>query len=87
MPSLSSWLCDAVYPDGSPVGAVQLQLRREGSVIRATLKIADQDGLKVSAIECSPQDALLALDLLLGGTDVPWENDAYPLGGKPSKKK
>jgi len=87
LPELSDWLCRSTYEDGSLIGAVQLQIRREGSVIRATLKIADQGGLKVSAIEASPMDALLALDLLLSGKDVPWEEDAYPLGNKSSKKK
>jgi hypothetical protein len=87
MPELTDWLTRASYEDGSPLGAVQLQLRREGSVIRATLKIADQGGLKVSAIEKSPGDALLALDLLLSGDDVPWETDGYPLQGPRGKKK
>lgn len=87
MPQLTEWLTKASYDDGSPMGAVQLQLRREGTVIRATLKIADQGGLKCSAIECSPSDALLALDILLSGTAVPWEVDSFPLGGKPAAKK
>lgn len=87
LPSVSSWLCDPAYPDGAPIGPVQLQLRREGSVIRATLKISDQGGLKLSAVETSPLDALLALDLLLSSEDAPWEADAYPLGAKPAPRK
>lgn len=88
LPAVSDWLCRGVYSDGMPIGAVQLQIRREGTVVRATLKIADQGGLKVSAIEASPLDAILALDILLSGPDVPWEIDSYPLGVKtPQRKK
>lgn len=88
VPAVADWMCKGVYSDGMPIGAVQLQLKREGTVIRATLKIADQGGLKVSAIEATPFDAILALDILLSGTDVPWEIDSYPLGVKsPVRKK
>jgi hypothetical protein len=66
---------------------VQLQLRREGTLIRATLKISDQGGLKASAIETTPQDALLALDLLLSGPEVPWEVDVYPLAAPKVRRK
>jgi hypothetical protein len=63
-------------------------MSREGSVIRAVLKIADQDGLKLSAIERDPASALLALDLLLGTSDAPWERDHYPLQApRPAKRK
>lgn len=87
-PQLSSWLVDSAYPDGQAIGRVQLQFTREGTVIRATLKIADQEGLKVSAVERDPASAMLALDLLLSGPDVPWERDHYPLQSpRPAKKK
>lgn len=85
--NVASWLCDAAYPDGELMGAVQLQLKREGTIIRATLKIADQNGLKVSAIGESPSDALLALDLVLESAQCPWEKDAFPLASKQGKKK
>jgi len=85
--NVASWLCDAAYPDGELMGQVQLQLKREGSIIRATLKIADQGGLKVSAIGESPSDALLALDLVLESAHCPWEKDAFPLAAKGAKKK
>jgi len=84
---LAGWLCDAAYPDGLPVGQVQLQLKREGSVIRSTLKIEDQGGLRCSAVGESPVEALACLDLLLGSSACPWERDAYPLGSKGAKKK
>jgi hypothetical protein len=87
MPELAAWLCSSAYDGGGPKGAVQLQLRREGTVIRATLKIADQGGLKLSAIEQSPDGALLALDLLLAAESPPWETDDYPLGGHKGVKK
>jgi len=85
--NLASWLCDAQYPDGEVMGQVQLQLRREGGIIRATLKIADQNGLKLSAIGESPSDALLALDLVLESPQAPWEKDPYPLATSRAKKK
>jgi len=87
MPHLAGWVTDAAYPDGEPMGAVQLQLKREGSIVRATLKIADQGGIKVSAVGETPPDALLSLDLLLGSPQCPWERDPYPLGSSAKKKK
>lgn len=85
--NVAGWLCDSAYPDGELMGQVQLQLKREGTIIRATLKIADQGGLKVSAIGESPADSLLALDLVLESAQCPWEKDQYPLGTKAPKKK
>lgn len=89
LPHLSGWLCDAAYPDKTAIGQVQLQLKRDGSVLRATLKVADQAGLRVQSVGETPWDALVSLDLLLGSPSCPWERDPFPLGGAPggSKKK
>jgi hypothetical protein len=87
MPHLATWICDSVYPDGQDIGPTQLQCKREGSIIRATLKIADQGGLKVSALGEDCCEALLALDLLLGSPACPWERDPYPLAPGKGKKK
>lgn len=87
-PQLCSWLCDPSYTDGTPMGAVSLMLKREGSVIRVTLKVADHGGIKCSAVESDPASALTALELLLGSPKAPWEIDPYPLnqGGKKKGK-
>lgn len=86
MPHLCEWLCNSVYPDGKDIGKVQLQVRREGSIIRAVLKIEDQGGLTVSAVEDDPLSAIAALDVLLGSPQCPWQRDDYALGQKRGKK-
>lgn len=83
-PLLCEWLCDGSYPDGTPLGAVQLQLRREGSVLRATLKLSDQGGLMLRAVGGDPVSAFLALEVLLASETCPWERDPYPLAGARS---
>lgn len=87
LPTLAGWLCDSVYPDGEPVGPTQLQVKRDGPLIRATLKIADQGGLKMSAVGENPSDALVALELVLTSDRPPWEKDGYPLAQLKAKKK
>ena len=86
-PALAGWLCDAAYDDGKPCGPVQLSLKRRGSDVVITLKLADQGGLKLEAVESSPDKALVALEALLKADPVPWQADAYPLSGGPKKKK
>jgi len=87
-PQICSWLCDAAYTDGSPMGATSLMLKREGTLVRVTLKVADHGGIKCSAVEADPASALTALELLLGSPKAPWEIDPYPLnqGGKKKGK-
>lgn len=85
-PNVCEWLCDANYEDGSPVGAVLLQIRPEGSVFKATLKIADGGGRKVETVADTLSDALCCLDVLLKSPKCPWQVDPFPLGGKPKKK-
>jgi len=87
VPELQSWLCDAAYPDGKPIGATQLSIRRRGSTVYATLKIADQGGLKVEVAEPSIDRAFVALEALLTGSPVPWQPDPYPLDAAGKKKK
>ncbi len=87
LPHLGEFLCSPLYPDATPIGAVQVQITRQGNVIRTTLKIADQGGLRVSAVGTSPDAALKALDLLLTSDACPWETDTYALGQSRSKKK
>jgi len=82
LPLLSGWVCDSSYPDGTPLGAVKLQLRRDGGVIRASLKVSDQGGLMLRAVGADPVSALLALEVLLSAEGCPWERDPYPLAGQ-----
>jgi len=86
-PELQSWLCDPSYPDGKPIGATQLTIRRRGASIFAQLKIADQGGLKVEAAEPSVDRALAALEAFLTCSPVPWQTDAYPLDAGAKKRK
>lgn len=88
-PLLAGWVCDSSYPDGTPLGAVQLQIRRDGGVIRASLKVSDQGGLMLRGVGADPVSALLSLEVLLSSESCPWEKDPYPLAGArtPGKKK
>lgn len=86
-PELQSWLCDPAYPDGKPIGATQLVIRRRGSAVWAQLKIADQGGMKVECSEPSIDRALAALEALLTASTVPWQVDQYPLDAGVKKRK
>lgn len=85
-PQLASWLCDGQYEDGSVKGEVTITLRRVVTTIHATLKVED-GGVRLMANGDSPDDALVALELLLSNAKIPWEHDPYPLGGHKKKKK
>lgn len=85
-PELATWLCDGAYHDASPKGDVTITLRRNTTTIAATLKIED-GGLCLRASGDTPDDALVALELLLGARKVPWEVDPYPLGKGKGKRK
>jgi len=87
LPELMSWLCDASYEDGKPMGQVQVQLRRAGPLIVGVLKIADQGGLKLEVTDSSPDRALASLEAALSASPIPWQTDPYPLGGRTGKKK
>jgi len=85
-PELASWLCNGQYDDGTVKGEVTITLRRNVTTIAATLKVED-GGLCLRASGDTPDDALVALELLLGAAKVPWEADPYPLGRGSKKKK
>lgn len=85
-PELATWLCDATYSDGNVKGEVTLNFRRRGSAIEATLKTED-GGLCMRCSGDTPDDALVAMELLLTADRPPWEIDPYPLGGRGKKKK
>lgn len=86
-PELASWLADAYYPDKKPIGQTQLSIRRQGNTMICQLKIEDQGGLKIEVRDENLDKALAALEVLLNGNPVPWQRDAYPLGGTGKKKK
>lgn len=85
-PEVASWLCDGVYEDGQEKGEVSITFRRNGTTINAMLKIAD-GGLCLRANGDTPDDALVALELMLTATQVPWERDPWPLGRVSKGKK
>lgn len=85
-PHLCSWLCDAVYEDGTVKGRTRLQLERQRDRIVVTLKDADS-GLCVQAAHESLTDAVLTLELLLGHDDCPWALDPFPLASPTKKRK
>lgn len=84
---LRSYMVDVEWPQGGPVGEVQLSLRSRGHRIIAQLKLAAHGGLRVTAEGTGVDDALFALEAALNAATVPWERDPYPLGGADKKKK
>jgi len=84
---VASFLTDVTYPDGTPIGNVQLSLRTRGPLVQAQLKIAGLGGLKVSVEDSNVDEALLALEAALQSEPVPWEPDPFPLDGGGHKKK
>lgn len=86
-PELSSWMSDAAYQDGKPVGMVQLSIRPKGAVFVATLRIQDQGGMMLQVEDVSLDDTLILLEAALMASPVPWSRDPYPLGQITGKKK
>lgn len=85
-PQLAEWLCDACYDDNSAKGDVALTLKRDGGTVTAMLKIED-GGLCLRASGDNPDDALVAIELMLNASPVPWEVDKWPLGGQRKNRK
>lgn len=67
-------------------GQRRLSLHVEGSLVRCTLQV-ETPALRVSAVGRSIDDALAALEALLGSPDVPWEQDRYPLGVRAGRSR
>lgn len=86
-PELASYLTDVAYPDGTPVGNVQLTVRTRGPLVVAQLKLAAMGGLRLTVEDTNADDALVALEALLLAEPVPFEPDPYPLDGQIKKKK
>lgn len=87
MPELNSWLSDASYPDGKPLGSTQLAIRRRGQSVQLTLKLADSGGVKLEVLEPTLDLALAALEALLASPRVPWRKDDYPLDAALKKRR
>jgi hypothetical protein len=84
-PELASWLCDGQYEDGQVKGEVTVTLRRNVTTVLATLKVED-GGVCLKGNGDTPDDALVALELLLTAQKIPWEHDPWPLGKRGKKK-
>ncbi len=87
LPELNSWLSDAAYPDGKPLGSVQLAVRRRGQAVHLTIKLADCGGVKLEVNEPTLDLALVALEALLSSKKVPWRKDDFPLDGALKKRR
>jgi len=85
-PTLCEWLCDACYEDNTAKGDVTLTFKRDGSSLFVMLKVED-GGLCLKASGDTPDDALVAVELMLSATPIPWEVDKWPLGGRKGKFK
>lgn len=85
-PRLSSLLNASGWDGGVEKGERSLMLFVKGSIIRALVKV-ECPPVKLSAVGRSFDEALAALDGLLGAADVPWEQDGQLGVAKPKKKK
>lgn len=84
---VNSFLSDALWPDGTVMGAVQLSFRTRMGKIVAQLKLADHGGLRITVEGDHLDDALAGLEAALSVEPVPWERDPYPLEQLRGKKK
>lgn len=87
MKELNSFLSDALWPDGTVMGAVQLSIRTRNGRIVAQLKMADHGGLRLSVEGAHVDDALAGLEAALSVDPAPWEKDPYPLEGAVKKRR
>lgn len=87
LPRVAEYLTDVTWPDGSPIGNVQLSVRTRGGLVVAQLKLAAMGGLRLSAEATCLDDALAALEAACNADPAPWEPDPYPLDGVVKKKK
>lgn len=87
LPELTGWLSDASYPDGKPVGMVQLSIRPKGAVYVVQLRVEDHGGLILTVEDPVVDDALVLLEASLTSDPIPWTRDPYPLGSVTKKRK
>jgi len=71
---VNSLLNDGCWDDSSQKGERSLMVFFTGAVIRVLVKV-ETPCLKLSATGRTFDEALAALDVLLGAPDVPWESD------------
>jgi len=82
---LADLLCSGAWDDGALKGQRTLMVFIDGGMVRCIVKV-ESPPLKMSAIGKNLDEALVALDALLGSSDPPWEQDTYR-NGKPPRKK
>lgn len=82
---LNDLLCSGAWDDGALKGQRCLFVFLEGPAVRVMVKV-ESPCLKVSAVGRDLDDALAALDVLLGSNDVPWESD-IPRGEAARRKR
>lgn len=81
---LNNLISDPNWDDGAPKGKICLMVFSDESAVRVLLKL-ENDCLKTSTVGRTLDDALIALDSLLGTGQAIWEQDA-PRGGAGKKK-
>lgn len=79
-------LIQPAWMDGDPKGESALMLFRKGHDWRAILKV-ETPPLMLSAPGRDLDDCLANLEGLLKSDDVPWQQDANPLGRRSGKKR
>ena len=84
-PRVSEAICQGTWDDDSGKGQRCLMVFIDGALVRVLLKF-ETPALKLSTVGRSLDEALGALDALLGASDVPWESD-IPRDQRSSKKR
>lgn len=81
-PSLLSHLTTTTYDDGEQRRPGSVSLRTQGTSFYVAIREPDQ-GVMLTAVAETLDDAFLLAEQLLGAEDAPWEIDPY---GKPKKR-
>lgn len=85
-PTLVEVLCQPGWADGDAKGESALMLFRKGTAFRAILKV-ETPPLSLSVPGRDLDDVLASLEAILRGEEIPWEQDANPLGRRSGKKR
>lgn len=85
MSELNSLLCGGTWDGGEPRGKRCLMLFIEGPTVRSLLKV-EHPPLKLSSVGRDLDESLAALDALLKGSDIPWEQDTAFQGTRRGKR-
>lgn len=83
---LNSLVCGGTWDGGEPRGKRCLMVFIEGGTVRILVKV-EHPPLKLSAVGRDLDESLGALDALLKGSDIPWEQDTtQQVNGRGKRK-